>query len=129
MNTKKHLILLVIAVCAWFGFYLLGLPFDYFQEISQFEMLLFLMVSFCAALPLIGVVTLVLLSGDYLETSLWLAFYSSVPLAILDFIVVGLLHGEGLRFLISHWYLTLGYFLVWIEAPLIGLVLKKLKEG
>ncbi len=70
----------------------------------------------------------VFFGDDYFKTSLWVAFYCSVELFILDYLVVGLIEGEGIGFLISHWILTIGYVEVWVIMPLIGLALKKFKE-
>ncbi len=36
---------------------------------------------------------------------------------------------KGLFFLKSHWYITIGYFYVWIDLPLVGLALRKLTNA
>ena len=68
------------------------------------------------------------MDGPYLRTSLWMAFYASAPLCLYDFIMVGVIGGEGLHFLVSHWYISLAYLYVWVEIPLIALALQKLHD-
>jgi len=70
---------------------------------------------------------IIFFKGNYLRTALWLAFYFSVPVALFDFITVGILQGHGLHYLKTHWYLTIAYFYVWINLPLIGSALQKLR--
>ena len=127
MTIKKHLTLLLITFLAWLGFYLLGLPSNYYIDWSLTELILLSLITFFAVVPLIGVVALILMGGDLVRTSVWFAFYASVPLFIYDFVVAGMLGGEGLHFLVSHWYISLGYLYVWIELPLIGLALQKFR--
>lgn len=89
-------------------------------------MLLLLLITFLSIIPILATIVLAFLKVPFLRASVWLAFYASVPLFILDYITVGIIKGEGLHFLVSHWYLTLGYFLVWFELPLLGKSLEKL---
>jgi hypothetical protein len=129
MTIRNHVTLLLVTSLAWLGFYLLGIPSNYFTEWTLRELILLNLVTFFAVVPLIGLLVLVFMGGDYLRTALWMAFYASVPLFTYDFIIEGVIHGEGFRYLVSHWYLTLGYVLVWIELPLLGLALKSLKTS
>ncbi len=48
---------------------------------------------------------------------------------ILDFIVVGLIQGQGLDFLVSHWHLGIAYVYVWAEFPLLGLAMARYKTA
>lgn len=128
MNIKKHLILITVACLAWAAFYLIGLPSDYFLSWSSAEKILITWMGFFAILPLICTLVVVFLGGDYFRTSVWLALYASFGLFILDFLVVGLVEGKGISFLISHWYLTIGYIEALVVMPLVGLALKKFKE-
>jgi hypothetical protein len=84
------------------------------------------LITFFAVLPFLGSLVVIFLGGNYIKTALWMAFYASVPLFIYDYITVGIIQGQGLHFLKSHWYITIAYFYVWIELPLIGLALRKL---
>jgi hypothetical protein len=127
MNIKKHLILAAVAVLAWAAFYLIGLSSDYFLNWSTAEKILITWMGFFSILPLICFLLVVFLGGDYFKTSLWVAFYASVGPFILDCLVVGLIKGKGISFLISHWYLTIGYLEALVVMPLVGFALKKLK--
>lgn len=126
MKTRHHLILATISIVLWLLFYLAGLPSDYFQDYGSKEILTVLLVSFFGVIPFIAVVVLTFIKVPFLKASVWFAFYTSLPLFIFDYIIVGIIAGEGLGFLVSHWYLTLGYFAVWVELPLIGKTLEQL---
>jgi hypothetical protein len=119
----------LIAFSAWLGFYLLGLPSNYFTEWDLDKQILLSLLTAFAVVPSVGGVALVLMGGDYVRTSCWFAFYASVPLFIYDFVLEGLIGGEGLGFLVSHWYLTIAYLYVWIVLPVIGRALAELRRG
>ena len=131
MNTKKHFILLSVGISAWALFYLIGLPSDYFREWSLADQIIISLITFFAVVPVVGFLVLLFLESDhdadYVRTALWTAFYASVPLFVLDYVIAGIVKGEGLRFLISHWYISIAYLYVWIELPIMGLALVKLK--
>ena len=127
MTLKKHIILLVCTFSAWLGFYLLGIPFNYFTNWNLAELILLCFITAFGFLPAMGAFVLIFMGGNYVKTSLWLAFYGSVPLFFYDFIMVGIIGGEGLHFLVSHWPLTFGYVCVWIIFPLVGLALQKFR--
>jgi hypothetical protein len=126
MKIRYHLLLAAISITLWFIYVLIGLPYNYFQDLGQSEILLLLLISFFGVIPLLAVVVLSLIKVTFLKASVWFAFYASLPLFLLDFFFVGIMKGEGFHFLVSHWYLTLGYFAVWIELPLIGKTLEQL---
>jgi hypothetical protein len=126
MKTRHHLLLATICILLWACYYLLGIQYDYFQDFSRESMLILLLTTFMGIIPIITIIVLSFIKVPFLRMSVWLAFYASVPLFILDYIFVGIIKGEGLHFLVSHWHLTLGYFLVWFELPLIGKSLEKL---
>ena len=129
MNIRKHLILLLVGISAWLFFYLIGLPSNYFTEWSLADQILISLITFFAVVPAVGFLLLLFLGDDYVETALWVAFYVSAPLFVLDYIVAGVIKGEGLHFLISHWYISIAYIYVWIELPTIGLAIRKLKAA
>ena len=126
MSFRKHLTLLIVTFCCWVGFYLLGLPFNYYLDWNLAEKILLSLVTAFAIVPYIAFFTLLFLGKDYFTTSLWFAFYACVFVFILDFIAIGLVEGIGIHFVRSHWVQTLGYFYVWISIPLVGFALKKL---
>ena len=126
MNTKKHLILFLVGFFGWLFFFLLGYPSNYFTEWSLAEKIMLSLITFFAVVPFLGCLVIIFLKGDYLQTALWFAFYASVPLFVFDYIAVGIVQGQGLFFLKSHWYITIAYFYVWVELPLVGLALREL---
>ncbi len=126
VKVRQHILLATISIMIWAGFYILGLKYNYFQNFSPESMLVLLLSTFLGIIPIMAIVVLAFLKVPFLKASVWFAFYASVPLFILDYIFVGIMGGEGLHFLVSHWYLTLGYFAVWIELPLIGKSLERL---
>lgn len=126
MNAKKHLIMFFVGFFGWLFFFLLGYPSNYFTEWNLAEKIMFSVITFFAVVPFLGCLVLIFLESNYLHTAFWMAFYASVPLFIFDFITVGIVQGQGILFLKSHWYITIAYFYVWIELPLIGLALQKL---
>ena len=128
MKSKNHAILILIVFCAWLTFYLIGIPSNYFQDWSTAEQVLLSLITVFAGVPLITFLALIIIGENYFKTSVWLAFYASVPLAIIDFIVCGIIQKGGFNFFISHWYVTLGYFYVWIICPLVGYLLNRFKK-
>ena len=128
MNIQKHIILFVITILVWAIFYFMGLPFNYFVDWNLAEKTLLSLVTAFAILPFIGFFVILFLGGDYFKVSIWFAFYASVLIFVMDFIVVGLIEGHGISFLISHWPQTIAYVYVWIPLPLVGIALKKISE-
>lgn len=126
MAAKKHLVLFVIALAAWLSFYLIGYPSHYFQDWSLPEQTLLSLITVFGVVPVIGSLVLIFMGGDYVRTSLWFAFYASIPLSVVDYLVVGVIGGEGMGFLRTHWYVSMAYVYVWIELPLLGLGIRKL---
>jgi hypothetical protein len=128
MTAKKHFILFAISFILWTLIFILGYRWNYFQEWKTEEKIIISVVVFFAILPFVGSLVIIFLKGNYVKTGWWLAFYTSVPVVFLDFVAVGLLQGQGLHYLKTHWYLTIAYFYVWINLPLIGLALQKFRE-
>ncbi len=91
MNRKNHFILGLIPFCAWLIFYLLGIPSNYYQEWSTAGQVLLSLVTIFGVVPLLTFTTMILIGHDYIKIGLWLAFYASIPLAIIDFIVGGII--------------------------------------
>jgi hypothetical protein len=125
---KKHLLLAGVPLFAWALFYLIGIPSNYYMEWNLAEKILLSFAAFFGAIPLIGFLLLLFVGGDYVKNSVWASFYASIPLFLLDFIVVGVVQGRGIYYLVSHWYISIGYILVWPEIILMGLALRKLKS-
>lgn len=62
---------------------------------------------------------------DYFKDSLWFAFCLSVPFVIFDLVYVGIIRGHGFGYFRSFWFLTIFYFIVLIEVPVIGYLMHK----
>jgi hypothetical protein len=125
MTLQKHIILLASTFLAWLGFYLLGIPSNYYTEWTLAELILLSLFTMFGFLPVVGALVLIFMNGDYVKTSLWFAFYASVPLFIYDLIVAGIIGGEGFHFIVTHWYISLAYLYVWLILPLVGLALQE----
>lgn len=125
MVLNKHLITYIITFAIWFIFLLTGLPSDYYQTWSFSAQLWLCAFASVLLLPLTYIVLRQIWKENYLKNSLWFAFYASVPLILYDYIYVGLIKGLGHSYIFSHWYLTIFYFIVWIEIPLVGWVMQK----
>lgn len=113
MNPRKHLLLLRQASVVWLVFWLAGLP-HYFQQYSMLTMAVvctFLSVLFC----LYAVYVLVRCREEVrYSRAFWLSFYYTVPFALYDTLYCGWCLGLGAGFLVSHWYLTVFYFSIWV---------------
>jgi hypothetical protein len=44
----------------------------------------------------------------------WLAIYATIPFAALDTLYCGVYLGLGVRFVFSHWYLSVFYIVPWL---------------
>lgn len=62
---------------------------------------------------------------DYFKDSIWFALCFSIPYVIYDLVYVGIIRGHGLGFLSTFWFLTIFYFLVLIEIPVIGFLMQQ----
>jgi len=124
---KKHLILAIVPLLGWLFFYLIGVPSNYFIDWSISDKILLSLIAFFAVIPLLSFLVLLFIGDDYIRNAIWLAFYASVPLFILDFLIVGLIQKQGIAYLISHWYISIAYVYVWPEIIIVGLALKKIR--
>lgn len=124
MRARTHLIVLAQALLVWAAFWVAGLP-DYYQQYSQ---------------PAIGVACIVLSVAISLialrifargpaparrARAFWLAFYYTVPFAILDTLYCGIYLQHGWAYLHRYWYLTVFYFTPWLTfLPTAALITK-----
>jgi hypothetical protein len=104
---------------------LAGLPSDYYQTWSLGAQIWLCVFAFFPFLPLAYFVLRLVWKEDYLRGSLLVAFYAWVPLAFYDCVYVGLIKGLGGSYILSHWYLTIFYFIVWIEILFVGWVMQR----
>jgi len=122
---KKHIITYIITFVVWFLFLVGGLPSDYYQEWSFSAQILLSIFAFLLIPPLAYIVLLKIWEKDYFKSSLWCAFYASVPLIFYDYIYLGLIKELGHSYIFSYWYLSIFYLIVWIEIPLVGWVVQR----
>lgn len=127
MSIKKHFVLSIVILALWAGFYFMGLPSDYYTKWNVAEKMLLIWVAFFGIFPFTVFVIGVFLGEDYFKTGVWIAFYGSVGLFILDLIAVGVIEGKGLGFLITHWPQSISYLGAIVIGPLMGAAMKKLK--
>jgi len=63
--------------------------------------------------------------GEYVKDSVWFALCLSLPFAALDWIYLGWWKGHGLTYFRTFWFLTIFYFIVLVEAPVIGYLMQQ----
>ena len=126
MKRSHHVVFAAICAILWAGFFLTGLPYHYFQTFSNEAILLLLLISFFGVIPPFTIAILGFINVPFFRASIWLAFYASVIPFLLDLVFIGIIKGEGLHFILSYWYLSIGYVIVWMEIPFIGKALEKL---
>ncbi len=129
MRPKNHLIIIMVVFIAWFAFYLIGIPSDYYLEWPISSRINLLFIGVFGIFPFFCFILCSFFSYNYIKTSLWLAFYASVEVFILDFIMVGIIQGKGIGFIYSHWVQSIGYIIPWISIPLTSLAMNRLKES
>jgi MFS superfamily sulfate permease-like transporter len=124
MTPKQHITFFIQGIVAWALFWLAGLP-DYYQQYSPNALgmggvLLQLAISFLAVY--------VLRRGRperRMPRALWISFYFTVPLAVLDTLYCGVYLGHGWSYLWTYWYLTIYYISPWLTFPPIAWLLSK----
>ncbi len=109
----------------WGLFVLVGLP-DYYQSWTYEAQVIGVILVTVLYIPL-GKFLLKKMfpTKEYFKNSLWLAFYLTVPLFTYDTVLIGIIGGEGLKFIPRYWVLTFFYFSFWLQFPLIALLMEK----
>jgi len=122
----KYVRLFLAASVVYLIFIIRGLPNNHYLDWSiDFQ------IGDCLELMLITIPLGYLLlkwfssKQDYYIDSIWLAFFTSVPFFIYDSFYLGIFKGFGLNFIYEFWFLTIFYFIVWIEFPIIGYLMQK----
>ena len=122
---KTHLSLLIMSFLTWSFFVVVGLP-DYYQSWSYEAKIILLIGLTILYIPLAKfMIKKMFPDKEYFKNSIWLAFYLTVPLFLFDTVFIGIIGGEGLKFIPKYWILTFFYFSFWVQFPLIGLVMEK----
>lgn len=113
MSLKSHIRLLGQATVIWLIFWLIGLP-DYYQQYSPTALgaaCVILSVFF----SLLAVFVLMRCREETrMPRAFWLSFYYTLPFAVYDTLYCAIYLGLGAGYLVSHWYLTVFYFSVWL---------------
>lgn len=128
MTFARHFILLGQGIAVWVLFWLAGLP-SYYQQYSLVTMAVFSVVL-SVAISLVAL--LVLLRGrseTRLRRAVWISFYFTVPLAIVDWLYCGIYLGYGATFLVHYWYVTVFYFIPWLTFIPTALLLRRNMES
>jgi hypothetical protein len=113
MSSKSHLKLLVQASAIWLVFWLFGLP-NYYQQYSA-VVLGIACTIFSVLFSLFAVVALVRCREEVrMSRAFWMSFYYTVPFAIYDTAYCAFYLDLGAGYLVSHWYLTVFYFSIWL---------------
>lgn len=116
MNLQRHLRIFAQAVVVWFLFWLLGLP-DYYQQYSQLSLAIG-SILLSVAISLVAVFGLLRgRASTRMPRALWISFYYTVPLAILDTLYCGIYLGHGAAYLEKFWYLAIFYLTPWLTFP------------
>jgi len=127
MSPKNHFALFLQASAMWLLFWVIGLP-DYYQQYSPL-----VLGVLCTVLSvLFSLFALYMLlrcrEESRMSRAIWLSFYYTVPFAIYDSLYCGLYLGLGAGFLVSHWYLTVFYFSLWLTFIPVALLLRSGKS-
>lgn len=125
LSLKTHVSLLLMSFLTWGFFVIVGLP-DYGQSWSYDFTVIVVIAITVLYIPLSKFLLKKMFSdNEYFKNSIWLAFYLTVPLFTYDTIFIGIIGGEGLKFIPKYWYLTFFYFSFWVQFPLIALLMEK----
>lgn len=128
MSFTRHLSLLAQGLSVWALFWLAGLP-DYYQQYTPVSMAIGCIMLSVA----ISHGALTILSHGRADTRLpravWISFYFTVPLAILDWLYCGVYLGHGMAFLGRYWYVTVFYFTPWLTFVPTALLLRRAQGG
>ena len=119
---KIHIRLAIFAVSTWAGFLILGLP-DYYQQYSGTLMVVFstlLLVPISAALYYI---LRRIRPARRQAAAVRIALHFTFPLAIYDYLYCGVYLKHGIGFVFDFWYLSVFYFIPWVLAPSIAMLL------
>lgn len=126
MKTAKYIKFFLIAVVAYLLFLIRGLHNNHyldwsldFQISDCIEIMIFTLPIVYFPLRWFSQKT------DYFKDSIWFALCLSIPFIIFDIIYVGVIKGHGLEYFKTFWFLTIFYFIVLIEVPIIGYLMHK----
>lgn len=108
-----HLRLLGLAVILWIVFWIGGWP-DYYQQYSLTTQIVICLLVFVAFVWQGYRFIRPARVERRFARGVWLAFYLTVPFALLDGAYCGVYLGHGVRFFARYWYLTMFYVVPWL---------------
>ena len=127
MNTKKHFELLAYSFITWLSFYMIGLP-DYYQRWYFWAKIAICIFVTLIYFPITQYTLKKYWNDDkHLVNSCWLALYLTLPLFVYDYLLLAVYKELGIGFVIPYWYLTFFYVSFWIQFPLVGWWMQRIK--
>ncbi len=132
LKIKDHFTIFFLATSFWTYYFLGGLWSDYYQTWPFIKTLIIVDIIPTFFLFYIGKIFLKpftrnLKGNQIIIASLGVAFHTSVPLLIYDFIYLVLFLNKGAKYLLDYWYLTFFSIIPWIIFPIMGYAIKKKK--
>ena len=111
----------------WLAFWLAGLP-NYYQQYATVP----LAVGCTLLAAAIGVAAVAVLSRHRptrrLSYAVWVSFYFTLPLAVLDALYCGWYLDHGWVFVTRYWYLTVFYIVPWMTFVPVAILLNRLEN-
>jgi hypothetical protein len=127
MTLAEHGQLVSKATGIWLAFWLAGLP-NYYQQYATVP----LAVGCTLLAAAIGVAAVAVLSRHRptrrLSYAVWVSFYFTLPLAVLDALYCGWYLDHGWVFVTRYWYLTVFYIVPWMTFVPVAILLNRLEN-
>ena len=124
--TKKHLLMLSIAVMAWWLNWWEGSASHHYLDMALNMKMARLINVVLILLPIIYLALKLNSSkAQYFKDAVFLALYLTSVFVLFDFFYLAISEDHGLRYLIDYWFATLLYIIFWIEIPLLGRLMQK----
>jgi len=122
----KYVYLFLTACLIYLLFIIRGLPNNHYLDWPQYYHIIDCLELMVVSIPLTYLVLKWFSSPEYYyKDSIWFAFFTSVPFFIFDLIYLGIFENFGINFIYEFWFLTIFYFIVWVEMPIIGYLMQK----
>jgi len=130
LKIKDHFTVFFITTSFWAYYFLGGLWSNYYQTWPFLKTLIIVDIIPIFFLLFIGKIYLKpftrnLKGGQIIIASLAVAFHTSVPLLVYDFIYFVLYLDKDPGYLLDYWYLTFFSIIPWIVFPVMGFLIKR----
>lgn len=121
----KHLKFVVIVIAIYVVFVIRGLSTNHYQDLQLDFIFIDNLEIFMWLIPACFIILkFVSRKQDYFKDSFWLTFYATVPFVCFDLIFLGGIKGYGVGYFGRWWFLTLFYFILWVEFPIVGYLMQ-----